>query len=234
VGVRVRLFEGSWYVFINHKNKRRAKKIGTGPEAKKRAEEAARLIQARLAVGDLGVIEQTPQVTLQDYAKTWLEDHVALNLKGGTHRVYQGIFTNHWLPALGSKPLAEITRADIPKIITEKLRHGMSHVTAGHLVTALQSCLTIAEEEEVISKNPLRHHSSWLLKRGGSKAAPKRVEIFTLTQMKEILDWFAQEEPRWHALAMVLARAGMRLGEATALKIRDLDFEDRKIHVERT
>lgn len=126
MGVKVRLFEGSWSLFINHKGKRKAKKIGTDPEAKKKAEEAARLIEARLTMGDLGILEQNQSLTLQEYITTWVNDHVAINLKGGAHRIYEGIMRNHCRPALGSKPLAEITRAEIRQVITEKVRAGMS------------------------------------------------------------------------------------------------------------
>lgn len=70
MGIKVLLFEGSWSLFINHKGKRKAKKIGTGPEAKKQALETARLIEARLAMGDLGILEQNQSVTLQEYVTT--------------------------------------------------------------------------------------------------------------------------------------------------------------------
>jgi hypothetical protein len=114
--------------------------------------------------------------------------------RGGTHRIYAGIMSNHWIPALGPRTLAAITRVDICKMITEKIRLGMSHTTVEHLVTALQSCPHI-NEEVPIPRNPLRNHSIWLLKRGGSRATPKTVEIFTSTQVTWILAWFAQAEP---------------------------------------
>jgi integrase len=190
MGVKVREWDGgkggklAWWIFVGHNNKRKAKKISAGPEAKKRAEEAARVIEARLAMGDLGIIEPAQHVTLQNYVKTWLEDHVGINMKGGTHRIYTGIIANHWLPALGPRPLAEITRAEIRQVITGKMRQGMSRTTAGHLLTTLQSCLTIAEEEELISKTPLRNHSTWLLKAKKHRIDPSKIEIFTSTAVK--------------------------------------------------
>lgn len=235
MAVKVRLFEASWDLFINHKRKRKAKKIGTGPEAKRKAEDAARLIEARLAVGDLGILEPPTSITLGESVATWLDEHVALNLKGGTHRIYAGIMRNHWLPALGAKPLTDITRADIRQVITEKVRQGMSHTTAGHLITTLQSCLSLGEGEELIPRKPLRDHTTWLLKRTGKRSDSSTVAIFSRAQSRAIFRWFAEHEPRWYArVMMVLARTGMRLGEATALKAADLHFEARKIHVQRT
>ncbi len=76
-------------------------------------------------MGDLGILERNQSLTLQEYITTCVNDHVAINLKGGAHRIYEGIMRNHCLPALGSKLLAEITRAEIRQVITEKVRAGM-------------------------------------------------------------------------------------------------------------
>ena len=45
---------GKWWVFINHKGKRRSKKIGD----KRTANAVARKIRERLAAGDLGMIRE--------------------------------------------------------------------------------------------------------------------------------------------------------------------------------
>jgi hypothetical protein len=41
MGVRVRERDGCWWVFINHQNKRKAKKIGPGPEGARVANQLA-------------------------------------------------------------------------------------------------------------------------------------------------------------------------------------------------
>ena len=55
MGVRIREKvndSGEWWVFVNHKGKRRSKKIGD----KRTANAVARKIRERLAAGDLGMI----------------------------------------------------------------------------------------------------------------------------------------------------------------------------------
>jgi integrase len=236
MGVRVRFFDGAWYVFINHKGRRKARKIGTGPEGKAAADEAARRLEARLALGDVGLVQERQSVTLEAYASEWLDGYVRTNLSTGTHRVYTGIMANHWYPALGSRPITEISRQDIRKVITDKLRHGMTVTRARLVLNALQSCLNIAESEEIIVKNPLQHYSKWLIRPGhqSGKEQPKTVEIFTTPELKMLLGWFANEEPRWYPMVLLMARTGMRVGEALALQVEDLDFAERRIHVVRT
>jgi integrase len=63
VGVLVRQKYGSydWWIFINHNGRRRSKKIGRD---KATAEEVAKKIEDRPALGDLGIIKETPKVPI--------------------------------------------------------------------------------------------------------------------------------------------------------------------------
>ena len=49
MAVKVRQRNGAWWVFVDHKGQRKAKRIGTGKEGKKAAELVATKIAARLA-----------------------------------------------------------------------------------------------------------------------------------------------------------------------------------------
>jgi hypothetical protein len=58
MGVKVRKYEGSRYVFIDYHGQRRAKKLGT----RQAAEKAKREIEARLALGDLSCLDKASPV----------------------------------------------------------------------------------------------------------------------------------------------------------------------------
>jgi hypothetical protein len=53
MGVVLRKKDGAWYVFVNHMGIRKAKRIGTDRKA---AEQVKRVLDAKLALGDLGVL----------------------------------------------------------------------------------------------------------------------------------------------------------------------------------
>lgn len=66
MGVRVRQKGGKWYVFINHHGQRKAKCVG---DSKKAAEAVRTKLEARLTLGDLGILDAAPHVLLfRDYA----------------------------------------------------------------------------------------------------------------------------------------------------------------------
>jgi integrase len=63
MGVKVRekpANSGTWWIFINHQGKRRAKKVGRD---KKLALDAAKKIEAKLALGDVGLLQEEQLVS---------------------------------------------------------------------------------------------------------------------------------------------------------------------------
>ena len=89
MGVKVRektKGSGEWYIFIDYKNKRKAKKIG---KDKKLAHEAANKIAAKLTLGQLDILEEEAVApTLKEYVSGdnlgWLETRAKLSLKKST------------------------------------------------------------------------------------------------------------------------------------------------------
>jgi len=80
MGVKVRERDGAWWLFINHKGQRKARRVGKGKQA---AELAATKIAARLAEGGPLVLEQEkpPHVvaTFAQVAEEWLHKYPALH-----------------------------------------------------------------------------------------------------------------------------------------------------------
>jgi integrase len=82
MGAKVRKKDGAYYVFVNHRGKRKAKKIGVGEQARKAAEKAAAKIQAKLALGEFCLVEPTI-ATFREYAETWLSTYAKTNCREG-------------------------------------------------------------------------------------------------------------------------------------------------------
>ena len=67
MGVKVRQKDGKWYVFINHQGRRKAKCVG---DSKRAAEEVKRKLEAKLTLGDVGLLDAAPKAVLfGDYAE---------------------------------------------------------------------------------------------------------------------------------------------------------------------
>src|SRR5262249_1258425 len=70
MAVKVKHHKGKWWVFIDHKGKRKAKCIGT---SKRAAESVAEKIQAKISLGQFEIADEKVQLALfSDYAAQWL------------------------------------------------------------------------------------------------------------------------------------------------------------------
>ena len=68
---------------------------------------------------------------------------------------------------------------------------------------------------------------------GVKKEVGQGIEPFTRDEVQALLQAVAKKWPHHYPFILTLARTGLRLGEAIALVWDDLDFTNRKIHVQR-
>lgn len=108
MGVRVRFHKGAWWVFVAHRGRRRAKKIGD----RETALAVGKQIRERLALGDLGLLAE-PSVTFQSYADRWLEA-LKGSRKASTHAFYAFNLRLHLSPTLGDRPVSAIHASRVP------------------------------------------------------------------------------------------------------------------------
>src|SRR5882757_8612450 len=81
MGVKIRKRGGKWYVFVNYHGRRKAKCVGASREL---AEQVRRQLEAKLALGDLGFLQESEEVTFGKYADRWLKQHAEFHCKPST------------------------------------------------------------------------------------------------------------------------------------------------------
>jgi hypothetical protein len=162
MGVKVRQKDGKWYVFINHHGQRKAKRVG---DSKKAAEEVKRKLEAKLTLGDVGLLDAAPQaVSFGDYAAQWLAHYVTVACKPSSGRVIRGIVRNHLLPAFGAQDLQGITRTQVKAFVAQKhQRYTPKYVK--NLVRTLHMICAHAVDEEVLDRNPASRLGKYLPER---------------------------------------------------------------------
>src|SRR5262249_58983141 len=111
MAVKVKQQKGKWWVFIDHKGKRKAKCIGS----KQAAETAARKIEAKLTLGDFSLLEEKPLRPFDEYFRQWLDTYVKAHCKERTYDLYEAAFRLHLLPTFGQRDMAGIRRAKAKK-----------------------------------------------------------------------------------------------------------------------
>lgn len=219
---------GVWWIFIKHKGRRRSKKVGRD---RKKAVEAAKKIEARLALGDFGILEEPQKIlTFEEYAETWSTVTVPSTCKESTEADYKSILTNHVLPTFRKMPINEIKKADIKTFLMKKYNAGVSKSTVKHIKSVVSGVLNLAVEDETILINPAQRMGKLFHK----DEVHNLIDPLTRDEIKQLLKTFREKFPEHYGLCLLLARTGMRIGEAMALKWDDIDFNQRIITVRRS
>jgi len=229
MGVKVREKHpgsGVWWIYIDHQGKRKSKKIGRD---KKLAVEAAKKIEAKLTLGDIGVAEdERPRVpTFKEYANQWLESYGATAIKYSTLESYKNELRNHILPVFGSKALDEITRADVKRYLYEEQKKGLSGATVRKHLAYFGNIINHAIDDEIIKVNPAQKLSKLIPRKD------RRADINPLNkeEIQALLDTVQELYPRHYPFFLCAARTGMRLGELLGLEWGAVDFFGRFIEV---
>jgi integrase len=230
MGVRVRKHKGSWYAFINHLKQRKAKKVGDGPDAERVARELADRICIRLVCGE-GLEEPKETILFEDYAAIWLRN-IAILKKPNTAETYQRHMANVWIPALGKLRLDQIARTHVKKVLIELQEKGYVRTYVLSFLTALQSCLSAAVDEEILKSNPADRQARNI--KNAQPNARQATEIFTEAELRQLLDAAFEYGYDTYVKLLILARTGMHEGEMLALQPADIDFDKGTIWVRRT
>jgi integrase len=196
----------------------------SGKRRKKQAErnsyEGAKKEQARLELGLVKVPEGTP-VTFAKYAKRWLESHVQPNLKPSTAESYEGIVNVHLRPRFGKLPLEKIIRKSIKEYLDELVSKGeQSRNTIKNIFAILRAMLSHAVEDDLLSSNPAMRLGRFNLRQGEDRKA----DFLTQEEAEAFLQAAKALRPNRYPLFLTALRAGLRLGELTALEWEDIQF----------
>jgi integrase len=172
-------------------------------------------------------------ITLAEYAARWLKT-VAAEIEPSTLASYRASLRLHVLPMLGRIRLRDLRRRHVKALLNAKRADGYSSNAVRLMKAALSSLHTDAVDDELVETNPALQVGR-KKRRAGSLTAAERVQKIkpmTWEQRTLFLD-AAARGPRYATLFAVLAKAGLRPGEALALKPGDIDFRERTLEVER-
>jgi len=217
---------GVWYVFIQINGRRRSKKIGP----RRKAEEVAAKIRAKLLLGDLQ-LEEKKAFTLAEYAALWIENYIKPMRRASTTERYAGILKKYIFPVFGKRQINKISRADVKSFLLHLHKDNVSRSTLCLCRDVLSGVLTQAIDDELLPTNPVTGVYK-MLKLDRDKKPP--VEPFTFAEVDLFLAICKQNQPWHYPLFLTAFRTGMRLGELLALEWRDIDFNGRFIRVERS
>jgi integrase len=165
-------------------------------------------VRRRRQLGTLAQLDAGRE-TLHDYVtETWAKSHLP-GLAPKTRREYVATYDRHVMPHLGAAPLRDLTPETIARWQADRLAAGAGPVAIRHALDLLGTILESALRAERITRNPAR-----LVKKA---PRPRRSEVRPLSP-ETVERMRLATSPRDAALLSVLAYAGLRPGEALALR----------------
>jgi integrase len=193
----------------------------------------ARAAEIRRALGGQRLEVPDRDITLKAYADRWLEAIVG-EIELSTWRNYQERLRSHILPTLGRLRLRDLRRRHIKQLLNAKRAAGYAANGVRLIKATLSSLLTDAVDDEIIDTNPGLQVGRKKRRAGTVTAADRTQKIKPMSweQRTRFLE-AAQQERRFFVVFQVLAKAGLRPGEAFALQLGDVDFQAQTLQVER-
>jgi integrase len=201
---------------------------GTREEAENLLAEKIRLSrQAAPAV-------ENPDVRLSDYGAKWL-DAVEPDIESKTFRSYKQLLTQHIFPKLGHLRVRDIHRGHLKALLSEKRRKGYAKNSVRLIRAAISSLLTDAVDEGIIQTNPALGLANRKKRRGDRITQTERQQNIRPMNPLQLQMFFekAASDRRYFTFFLLLARTGLRPGEARALYPEDVDLQAQQLRVER-
>ena len=160
-------------------------------------------------------------LTFEKYATLWRSTKGGIS--GKTLGTYDSQLRLHLIPHFGDKPLTAINTALIRKWVSKLAENKTGATTIRQSYRLLRQIMESAFLEERISRNPC----------AGIKL-PKIVTAEKRGLSREELTALALECGQYGPLIMFLGSTGLRIGEALALRVGDVDKDNSTVTVERS
>jgi integrase len=177
-------------------------------------------IRRRMQARGLPALDAGGETLSRYVTEQWAATHAAL-LSRKTRAGYAGLLDYHILPSLGHVPLRDLRPASLTRWQRDRLAAGGGPVAVAKALTLLGGILQRAVEDERIPANPAR-----AVRR---TALPPRREVRPLApvDVEAVRRRLGQRDA---TLVVLLAYAGLRPGEALALRWADVRERTLLVH----
>lgn len=155
------------------------------------------------------------------YRENWLNNHV----KDAEHE--NGRYTNHIKPYIGHLALDATDKSCLEEIKLELNKKGLSAASIQHVIANISRLYNyLINSNHFKGYNPAKNY-----KKSFSKLDNARKRFLTPEEAKSILAVLKNRSQFSWELASISLATGMRLGEILALRMNDVNFEQKYIQI---
>ena len=209
---RVRMAGGTW---------RQRSETLYGLSGKKAARE---VLNQRIADSTTTTLEAN-ELTLREFVGNfWTPNLDRRGLKPSTRGSYDSALERHILPALGEYRIKDVAPLHIEQFAQDKSNAGLSAKTVRNLLLVLQGIFSLAVDNDLIVKSPVRK---------SHKPVYRRREKPTWSP-KQVLAIIQAAPQMYRAFFCCAALTGPRLGELLGLQWKHIDLLGRKLRIEQS
>ena len=174
-----------------------------------------------------------PDIRLAEYSQRWL-NLIRMSVKPRTLDSYQQTIRLHLLPVFGPLKVRILARGRIKMFLATKLTSGLARNSVRIVHATLRAMLNAAVDDGVILANPADKLGRLLKLVTPAAARQEEIKAMTRDQVSAFVSATLDSQDRaCYPLFLLLARTGIRMGEAQALQWTDIDFRTREIRVVR-
>ncbi len=181
-----------------------------------------------------------PNLTVGEYAERWLKA-VASHVKPPTVASYSAMLKRHILPAFKDVQVRALHKGQVKAFLVGKLTEGCLARSSVRIVHAtLRNLLNAAVDDELLLGNPADKLGRALRLVQSPKVRQEEIKAMDRGQLAAFLQAAAspgdrhRHERRYFPLFLLIARTGVRIGEALVLQWDDLELPKREMRVART
>lgn len=158
-------------------------------------------------------------VTVAEFWRHYLA--TARHLRASTLHRYESHGRAYIVPGLGGQRLGDITVGEVKEFFADLAEMGVGSASQESVLRILHRMFEAAMEEDRVSRNPIREVKI--------VRARRRRPLFL--DPAEVAAIAGEVPERYRALVYLLAYGGLRIGEASALRVRALDLTRGRVHL---
>ena len=190
-----------------------------GFTTKRGAQEFANTVEVSKLRGEY-VAPSVGRVTVGELGPVWLARQRGIMRPSG-YRSYESLYRTHIAPRWGRIAIGDVRFSDVQAWVA-MLSQKRSAATVRTTYTLLSMILADAVRDRMLAANPAI----------GVKLPPRTKRDHAYLTAEQ-LGRLADESGKYRSLVLLLGLCGLRWGEAAALRVADIDFLRRRVHLHR-